>query len=213
MKQKIYDLHITVDPRTFDSLQVKPPWQVHDIENVQGIPHLIVSQKYSGHSPHREIRRMAQKLRSFGVAILRKKIELHFRDICEVPRTLRAVGIIEVHYKYRQRGTFSVNPQWINELNLKKFALSFNRTARRPIISLRWNSHEAYEQGKMKGALLPFFIEEEERELVVMDSNRELDSFWPLRTADDEPPTFRDFPHYISRVPLNIRQDCNFVLK
>ena len=54
-----YDLHITVDPNTFKRSSIKKPWQIHDIRNVQGVPHLIVSQKYFGKFPQDELEEMA----------------------------------------------------------------------------------------------------------------------------------------------------------
>ena len=193
---RVYDLHITVNPDGFNPLFVKPPWQIHDIHNVQGAPHLIISQKYTGNFLYRELERMAEVLQTHGALIKRKKIELHFRDCAEARRARNAFGIIEVHYKCKQRGVFPVRKTQIQELNKKKLALSFNMATNRPIISARFSNLETYENGKASDAL-PVFLGEEEREIVIMDTNNELDSFWPLRTANDCRLVFSEFPQWI----------------
>ena len=199
MRAGVWDLHVTIDPDTFKSSFVAHPWQVHDIHNVQGMPHLIVSQKYTGNSPYPELKRMAGELACRGVGIWRMKTELHFRDPADVRHIREAVGIIEVHFKYRQRGAFPVSPMQVEELNHAKFALSFNRTTQRPIVSVRFADLATYERKGFHKESLPDHIEDEEREIVVVDTNPNLDSFWPLRTLAEEKLKFSAFPLWVLR--------------
>ena len=80
MGKQIYDLHITVDPNTFDPSFITPPWKVLAIQNTQGDPHLIVSRK-DNFMPCYALEEMASKLSTLGVTIQRKKVERHFEGI------------------------------------------------------------------------------------------------------------------------------------
>lgn len=193
--EAIYDLHITVNPDTFDKFVIREPWQIHDIRNVQGAPHLIISQKYIGESPHNELENIAQELERFGAEILRKKIELHFNEYHDIQNVQTDIGIIEIHYKYRKPGVFGVTKEQIDELNKKKVALSFNVSKMRPIISVRFQNKEMYLVGKADKRL-PEYLEQEELEIVIFDSNNQLDSFWPMRTTADEKLSFDLFPKW-----------------
>lgn len=192
MQGHTYDLHLTVDPRTFNAAAMGPLWKLHDIQNVQGIPHLIVSQKYTGHDFYGELQQMADKLEKNGVYILRRKIELHFSG-----EDTNAEGIVEIHYKCRNRGVFFVPEEHIGELNRKKLAFSFNMSTARQIVSARFLNLNAWRKGKASDPL-PDWIEEEEREIVIMDTNQSLDSFWPMRTGSDEKLSFASFPLWVA---------------
>lgn len=181
---RIYDLHITVDPRTFDKSFIAKPWQIHDIHNVQGMPHLIVSQKYFGKAPHCELKKMSKKLKKVGAKILREKIELHFSALEDIQKIGNSAKTVEIHYKLPKRRIFKVTKKQIDELNTKKMAISFNVSATRPIVSFRFCDQEAYKQCKLDK--LPLFAESEEKELVIFDTNTKLDSFWPMRFGKDK---------------------------
>lgn len=195
--RSVFDLHITVDSSTLDRSRIRDPWRILDIKNVQGPPHCIVSMKYSGRTPQEELCGMVEALGRSGANIQREKIELHFHDHA-VLGPLN--GVVEIHYKYADRGIFAVTSEQIAELNGKKLAFSFNAATGRRIISARFENIAAYRHGKTPN-ILPPFLAEEEREVVVADTNAMLDAFWPMRIAADPPLAFSDFPQWVLRVP------------
>ena len=125
------------------------------------------------------------KLEKSSVKLLRKKTELHFDNYRDIQNLCSPVGTIEVHYKCRKRNIFQVAGEQIEELNKKKMALSFNASTKRPIVSFRFCDAKAYRKGKLNKPL-PWFLSEEEREIVLFDTNQKLDSFWPMRTGVDK---------------------------
>ncbi|MDP3696627.1 MAG: hypothetical protein Q8R55_01185 [Candidatus Taylorbacteria bacterium] len=194
--KRVYDLHITVNRDVLDTDRIVSPWKVLYILNVQGEPHCIVSRKYIGPSPADEISDMVLSLENRGSPVLRTKIERHIDglDLDDIEKT----AIIEVHYKYRQRGIFEVNQEQVDELNVKKIALSFSETSRRLIVSARFDGLASYLKSRAPDKL-PDFLEEEEREVVVYDDNRQLDSFWPIRNSFDPKLDFNEFPIWAIR--------------
>ncbi len=194
--EKVYDLHITVDPRTFDPACLGNRWRMLDIQNVQGMPHFIASKKHIGLNPENELERMASRFERNGVRVLRRKIELTFIAFADARKAGVPDGIVEVHYKYSRRGAFSVSEAERAELDRKKIALSFNASSGRVIVSARFANLAVYEKCGTKAALPPF-LEDEEREVVVKDDNNALDSFWPLRTLKDGKLEFSDFSRWI----------------
>ena len=198
----VYDLHITVDPETLDRQRIAHPWKVLDILNVQGLPHCIISRKYVGDPPHDELDNIVRKLEVWGAGVQRKKIEFHFRNTADAMFAAMffhdAPEIIEVHYKYKQRGVFAVSAEQVEELNRMKLALSFNVATERVIVSARFAGLDAYKMGR-EGDELPPFLEEEEREIIIFDTNNGMDSFWPMRTVSDPRLVFGDFPPWILR--------------
>ncbi|GEM_PF-4289053 len=197
-----YDLHITVDPKTLDTSLLGKEWKALDIYNVQGIPHFIISKKHEADYPEHELNAMVDKLKSGGARVRRRKIELVFSDLAAAREAMRktTVGIVEIHYKYEKRGAFAVSAEQRRELDEKKIALSFNRSSGRVIVSARFENLQAYERA-MTSDPLPPYLEDVEREVVVLDSNNALDSFWPLRTLQDPPLTFEMFPEWILQHP------------
>ena len=195
-REEVFNLHITVDPEKFEGIRLGTPWKVLNIQNVQGAPHCIVSCKYSGDSPMSTMRNMAQGLEKMGARVLREKIEFHFQDPSYARRSSWPLGVVEIHYKYKRRGMFPVGIRRIEELDERKLALSFNEGSQRVILSARFANVNAY---KMGGALgkLPAFLEDEEREIVVFDTNAKMDSFWPLRNEYDTALSFDSFPYWI----------------
>ena len=191
----IYDLHITVNPDRFDKAFVESRWKIHDIRNVQGIQHLIISQKYIGPFPLDELKKMADKLQENSALVLREKIELHFDDYITLESETNADKVIEIHYKLKKRGVFGVTGEQISELNKIGIALSFNMSTARRIISVRFKNRNAYLNFRADGRL-PSCLEEEERELVIFDTNNGMDSFWPIRTMEDEKFSFDLFPQW-----------------
>lgn len=197
----VYDLHITIDPIGIKGLSVCAPWKILDIHNVQGAPHCIVSKKYIGDNPHSELDLMAGMLGLAGASVQRKKIEFHFQnptDFMQVPKHGLSRGIVEVHYKFGRTGAFPVSEEQIAELNRKKLALSFNMATERVIVSARFNCLATFLEMKASDELPPF-LKEEEREVVVSDTDNSLDSFWPLRLMGDGELKFTDFPEWIPR--------------
>lgn len=196
-----YDLHITIDSARSKGLNISGPWKILDIHNVQGAPHCIVSRKYIGDDPYSKLHLMAGMLGLVGASVQRKKIEFHFQnptDFMQVPRHGLSGGIIEVHYKFRRSGVFSVGEEQVTELTRKKLALSFNMATERVIVSARFNCLATFLEMKASDEL-PDFLKEEEREVVVSDTNNSLDSFWPLRLMGDGELKFTDFPEWIPR--------------
>ncbi len=198
-KAGIYDLHITVSPDSLNFFSIDFPWQVHEICNVQGLPHYIISLKHVGSFPHEELKKMADALRSHKVCIVREKIERHFPSSFQRVADIGSDGVIEVHYKYAKKGIFQVTEAQIAELNKKKLALSFNVGTLRPIISVRFSDSETYLKKGVQHKPLPPYLLEEEREVVTFDTNSTLDSFWPMRAMSDKKFSFSDFPAWLMR--------------
>ena len=192
-------MHITIDPDTLDASYIRNPWRIHDINNIQGKPHFIISQKYNGSYPAKELKNMAEKLKKEGASIFREKIELHFTDFTDVGNMPPTNGIVEVHYKCKKREVFAVSNEETITLTKNKIALSFNMSTGRPIVSVRFSDVYTYFDRRANYKFLPAYFDEEEREMVIMDTNNELDSFWPLRTEADEKLSFDNFHLFLPK--------------